>query len=153
MKVNEVMTSEPRTCTPDMTVADAAHQMWAGDCGVLPVVDDGELVGVVTDRDMYMALATRNEHAAWLKVGAVMTRNVVTGKADDDLTTALQRMGEARVHRLPIVEADGSLVGILSMNDVVRVAGTASGPRTDEVLAALRAICGPRRRARRRSAA
>jgi CBS domain-containing protein len=153
MKVSEVMTSEPRTCTPDMTVADAAHQMWAGDCGVLPVVDDGELVGVVTDRDMYMALATRNEHAAWLKVGAVMTRKVVTGSPDDELSAALRRMAEAHVRRLPIVATDGSLLGILSMNDVVRVVGTASGPATEEVLAALRAICDPPRSERRKSAA
>ena len=71
MKVKDLMTREPRTCSPDTTLAAAAHLMWDGDCGILPVVDDGELVGVVTDRDMYIALATQNARASHLRVGAV----------------------------------------------------------------------------------
>jgi len=69
MKVKDLMTREPRTCSPDTTLAAAAHLMWDGDCGILPVVDDGELVGVVTDRDMYIALATQNARASHLRVG------------------------------------------------------------------------------------
>ena len=69
MKVKDLMTREPRTCSPDTTLASAAHLMWDGDCGILPVVDDGELVGVVTDRDMYIALATQNARASHLRVG------------------------------------------------------------------------------------
>ena len=64
--------------TPDTTIAEAAQLMWDGDCGVLPVVDDGELIGVATDRDMYIALATRNERASQLRVGAVATASPVT---------------------------------------------------------------------------
>ena len=63
MKVKDIMTREPRTCTSDTTVAGAASLLWEGDCGILPVVEDGKLVGVVTDRDMYIALATRNARA------------------------------------------------------------------------------------------
>jgi len=59
MKVKEIMTKDVSTCTPDTTVAEAAHLMWEADCGILPVVEDGELEGIVTDRDMYIALATR----------------------------------------------------------------------------------------------
>ena len=99
MKVNELMTQEPRTCTPDTSVAEAAHLMWEADCGILPVVDDGELVGVVTDRDMYIALATQDARAAHLRVGAVATKKVVTCVPEDDVETALAAMRDARVRR------------------------------------------------------
>ena len=100
MKVKDIMTGDPRVCTPDTTVAEAARLMWDGDCGILPVVDGGKLVGVVTDRDMYIALATRNERAARLRVGAVATRNVVTCTPEDNVQTALAAMKDARVRRL-----------------------------------------------------
>ena len=64
MKVKDIMTTDVRTCTPAASVADAAHLMWDGDCGILPVVEDGRLAGVVTDRDLFIALATRNAPAA-----------------------------------------------------------------------------------------
>ena len=60
MKVRDIMTGEPRTCSPGTNLAAAAELMLDGDCGILPVMEDGKLVGVVTDRDMYIALATRN---------------------------------------------------------------------------------------------
>ena len=103
MKVKDIMTGDPRVCTPDTTVAEAARLMWEGDCGILPVVDDGELLGVVTDRDMYIALATRNERAAALRVGAVATRTLVTCTPEDNVRTALTSMKDARVRRLPVV--------------------------------------------------
>jgi hypothetical protein len=91
MRINDILTREVRTCTPEMTVAEAAHLMWEGDCGILPVVDGGELVGVVTDRDMYMALATRNTPAAPLKVGAVATQNPATCAPEDDVQSPAGR--------------------------------------------------------------
>src|SRR4029453_8366086 len=99
MKVKDIMTGEPRVCTPDTTVGAAAQLMWEGDCGILPVVDDGELVGVVTDRDMYIALATRNARAAQLKVGAVASSPVATCAPEDDVHAALATMKQARVRR------------------------------------------------------
>jgi CBS domain-containing protein len=72
--------------------------MWEGDCGVLPVVDDNELVGVVTDRDMYIALATRNTRAAHLRVA---TKKVATCAPEDDVHAALATMREHRIRRLP----------------------------------------------------
>ena len=68
MKIKDIMTTEVRTCTPDTNLAAAAALMLDGDCGILPVVDQGKLVGIVTDRDMYIALATRNRLASQLIV-------------------------------------------------------------------------------------
>jgi len=142
MKVKDVMTKEPKTCTPDMTVAEAAHLMWEGDCGILPVTDDGELVGVVTDRDMYIALATRDARASQLRVGAVANTNVITCEPEDDIHEALAKMKELRVRRLPVVGFGRTVVGILSMNDIVLTAGPNKAVRNQAVIATLQAICG-----------
>jgi CBS domain-containing protein len=115
--------------------------MWEADCGILPVVEDGELEGVVTDRDMYIALATQNARAAHLKVGAVATRKVATCTPEDDLHAALATMKEAKVRRLPVVGFGNALLGIVSMNDIVRAAGPEKPVTSDDVLDALQAIC------------
>ena len=141
MKVKDIMTTDVRTCTPDMTLAEAAHQMWDGDCGILPVVDEGELVGVVTDRDMYIALATKNARASHVRVGAVATRSPATCAPEDDVKTALATMRQARVRRLPVVGFAGTVVGSLAMNDIVLAAGT-KGVDSKEVISTLQAICG-----------
>lgn len=142
MKVKQLMTVEPKTCTPDTTVAEAAHLMWEADCGVLPVVDDGELVGVVTDRDMYIALATQNARAAQIRVGAVATTKVATCTPEDDVQVALATMRQARVRRLPVVGFGNTILGVLSMNDILLAAGTDKEVRNDDVVETLQAICG-----------
>ena len=141
MKVKELMTAEPRTCTPDTTLAVAAQLMWESDCGILPVVDDGELVGVVTDRDMYIALATRNALASHLRVGVVATTRVHTCEPEEDVHAALATMKTHRVHRLPVVGFGGTVLGIISMNDIVLAAGPDATVRSEEVMEALKAIC------------
>ena len=142
MKVKELMTVDVRTCTSDTTVAEAAHLMWEGDCGILPVVDEGELTGVVTDRDMYIALATQNQRASWLKVGAVATKKPVTCVPEDDVHAALATMKQARVRRLPVVGFGGTVLGILSMNDIVLAAGAGKALASEDVVSTLQAICG-----------
>jgi CBS domain-containing protein len=145
MKVKDIMTTDVRTCTPAASVADAAHLMWDGDCGILPVVGDGRLAGVVTDRDLFIALATRNAPAAELHVGDVATTKVVTCSPEDDVQTALASMKEARVRRLPVVGFGGAVLGILSMNDIVRAAGSDKAIRNRQVLETLQAICAHHR--------
>jgi CBS domain-containing protein len=144
MKVKDVMTSEPRTCTPATSAAAAAGLMLEGDCGVLPVVDDGRLVGIVTDRDLFVALATRNRLASQLPVGEVARHTVLTCEPEDDVHSALTTMKEARVRRLPVVGFGGTVLGIVSMNDILRAAGAARRVRNDEVIEALQAICAHR---------
>ena len=141
MKVKDIMTTDLKTCTPDTTVAEAAHLMWDRDCGILPVVDEGELVGVVTDRDMYIALATQNARASRLKVGAVATKKLATCTPEDDVQTALATLKQARVRRLPVVGPDGSVVGILSVNDILLAAGPGKAVGNEEVVETLQAIC------------
>jgi CBS domain-containing protein len=142
MKVKDIMTTDVRTCTPDTTVAEAAHLMWDGDCGILPVVDDGVLVGVVTDRDMYIALATQNARAAQLRVGAVAPTKVATCAPEDDVRAALATMKQARVRRLPVLGFGSTVAGVLSMNDILRAAGQGKkGVANDDIVETLQAIC------------
>lgn len=140
MKVREIMTAQPKTASRDTTLAAAAHLLWAGDCGILPVVDEGKLVGVVTDRDMYVALATRNKSASQITVGEVSTGKVWACGPDDDVHVALDTMASHRVRRLPVTQ-DGAPVGVISMNDLVLAAGANKAVRNDEVVATLKAIC------------
>jgi CBS domain-containing protein len=139
-----MMTAEPKTCNPDTTLAAAAKLMWEGDFGILPVVDDGELVGVVTDRDMYIALATRNARASQVRIGAVATKTVSTCKPEDDVETALAAMKRARVRRLPVVDAAGTLRGIISIHDILLAAGAGKPVRNEDVVDTLQAICAHR---------
>ena len=141
MKVKDIMTTDLKTCTPDTTLAEAAHLMWDGDCGILPVVDDGALVGVVTDRDMYIALATQNARASELRIGAVATTNVATCAPEDDLRGALTAMKQARVRRLPVVGFGSTVIGILSMNDVLRAAAAGKSVASEDIVETLHAIC------------
>jgi CBS domain-containing protein len=141
MKVKDVMTTDLKTCGPDTTVAEAAHLMWEGDCGILPVVEDGELIGVVTDRDMYIALATQNEHASQVKVGTVATRKLATCAPEDDVLAALATMRHARVRRLPVLGFGNTVLGIVSLNDILLAAGAGKEVGNDDVVQTLQAIC------------
>ena len=140
MKVRDIMAAQPKTASRDTTLAAAAHLLWGADCGILPVVDGGKLVGVVTDRDMYIALATRDKPASHLTIGDVATGKVWACGPDDDVHVALDTMASQRVRRLPVSQ-DGALVGIVSMNDLVLAAGADKPVRNDEVVATLKAIC------------
>jgi CBS domain-containing protein len=140
MQVKDIMTKEVKVASPRTTLAEAAHLMWTGDCGILPVVDQGKLVGVVTDRDMFVALATRNVPASQLVVGDVATGTVWACAPDDDIHVALDIMKTRRVRRLPVVDR-GTLVGIVSMNDIVLAAGPDSAVREQEVVETFKAIC------------
>ena len=141
MKVKDVMTPEPRTCAPSTNLAEAAALMLDADCGILPVVDDnGKLVGVVTDRDMYIALATRNALAAQLTVGDVARSQVFTCGPDDELHAALKTMREQHVRRLPVDGFGGTVAGIVSMNDILLAAG-GKGLGNAEIVGTFQAIC------------
>jgi len=140
MKVRDIMTAQPKTASRNTTLAAAAQLLWGADCGILPVVDGGKVVGVVTDRDMYIALATRDRPASQVTVGDVATGKVWACGPDDDVHVALDTMRTNRVRRLPVTDA-GAPVGIISMNDLVRAAGTDKAVRNEEVVDTLKAIC------------
>jgi CBS domain-containing protein len=145
MKVHDVMTREVRTCGPDDDLGRAAIEMWEGDCGVLPVVRGGRVVGMVTDRDICMGLALEDCRPRDRKVREVMSGDVWSCIGDDDLADALETMASRRVRRLPVMDGD-RLVGMISMNDVLTHTEGRAHPPTREILSTLRAICQPRRR-------
>ncbi len=114
------MTYNVQTCRPESNLAEAAMQMWKGDCGILPVVVDGQkVVGMITDRDICMAAATKHREPANIRVKEVISGKVYGCSPDTDIHEALKIMQQMQVRRLPIISAeDGRLAGILSMNDV-----------------------------------
>jgi CBS domain-containing protein len=141
VKIKDIMTGEPRTCSPDTNLAAAAALMLDGDCGILPVVADGKLVGVVTDRDMYIALATRNKRASDITVGEVVQTPVHTCGPDDDVEAALETMKQHCVRRLPVEGFGGTIMGIVSLNDIVLASGPRKPVRDTEIVSTLQAIC------------
>lgn len=146
MKVKEVMMGTPYYCQLDTNLGSAAELMWVGNCGFLPVVSaDSKVAGVVTDRDICIALGTRNKLPGEVTVGEVLSSKLYSCSPDDDVHVALQEMKNGGVRRLPVISETGSLVGVISMDDLVEKAeaiGMGNQPElsTDEVVRTYRAI-------------
>lgn len=120
MKVKEFMTQSAVCCGAETNVGRAVELMWNRNVGMLPVVDgDGKLIGVVTDRDICIALGTRYRLPGELTVGEVAIRKVFTCKPNDDVHEALYEMGNHQVRRLPVVNDQGVPQGVLSMDDLL----------------------------------
>ena len=120
-KCSEVMTSKPVCCVPNDMVSRAAKLMKVGNIGAIPVVEDEKqrkLVGIVTDRDLALHIVAEGRDPKSTKVGAVMTANVVTCTADDDLQKALDAMAAHQLRRIPVVDSENQLVGIIAQADV-----------------------------------
>jgi CBS domain-containing protein len=120
-KCNEVMTDNPVCCLPDDTVATAGQLMKSANIGSIPVIENqqsGRLVGIVTDRDLALKIVAEGLDAKSTKVEAVMTRKLVTCRADDDLQKALDAMAEHQLRRIPVVDHDNKILGIIAQADV-----------------------------------
>jgi len=120
-KSNEVMTKDVVCCVPTDTVIKAAQLMKNKDIGSVPVVDHNQtkkLVGIVTDRDLALAIIADGREARTTKVEDVMTRSVVTCRAEDSVQEALDAMAEYQLRRIPVVDKDNKLVGIIAQADV-----------------------------------
>jgi CBS domain-containing protein len=113
------MTASPRSCSPFSSVVEAALIFRDADCGIVPVTEQGRPVGVLTDRDLTLALAERNGNLSDVTVGDLMTREVVTIPSGATLDIALDRLGGEGIRRLLVVDDDGNLAGILSWTDLV----------------------------------
>jgi len=114
----------------------ATELMWKGNCGFLPVVDAEQRVcGVLTDRDICVALGTRNQTAGEVRVEEVVQRKVHACNPEDEIHVALQTMREGHVRRLPVVEANGALAGVVSMDDILLHAEPNSFGREPELSA------------------
>ncbi len=120
MKVQDAMMRTPASCSADTNLGAAIEILWNRNCGMLPVVDANQkVVGVVTDRDLCVALGTRNRRAGEIAVGEVVSRKLYSCHPEDDIRVALDTMANRRVRRLPVVNREGRLEGILSMDNVV----------------------------------
>jgi len=146
MKVKYIMMGTPASCTPETNLGSAVEIMWNRNCGILPVVDaQQEVIGVVTDRDICVALGTRNRLPGEITVREVASFRPFTCTPEDDISTALKTMTQGKVRRLPVVNPEGKLEGILSMDDIVlhsdaRNAGRASELTHDNVVETLQKV-------------
>jgi len=146
MKVKDVMTPNARAIWITESLADAAREMWTNDCGVLPIVKDGrKVVGMITDRDICMATAIRDRTPSHISVEEVMSANIFSATPEEDVADALKLMREHKIRRLPVLNAEGELEGILSMNDVVLKAKSRNGKKPEidyaDVVKTYQAIC------------
>ena len=129
--VRDAMTTNPKTLASSANVVEAAKLMKSEDVGVIPIVDGDRLTAVVTDRDIVLQVVAAGKDPQSTTVGEIASSNLVTVDPDQDLDEAARLMARHQVRRLPVVEEDGRLVGILAQADVAEHAGEA---RTGEVV-------------------
>jgi CBS domain-containing protein len=143
MKVQDVMTPTPVTCLIQDPLNVVAQRLWQRDCGCLPVVDP-ELrpLAMITDRDVCMAAMTTGKPLHELQVGQAMSKEVTAARQDEDLAAAGARMAAKGVRRVPVVDENGVLRGVLSLNDLaVRAAGETGAKTPGIATEAMRVLC------------
>jgi CBS domain-containing protein len=119
MKVEQIMNRNVKVCRPQDSLNKAAQIMWDEPCGAVPVIDDQHKpVGFLTDRDICMAAYTQGKPLHELRVETAMARKVVSCVAEDDLGSAAGLMRQHRTRRLPVIDRNGALVGLLSLDDL-----------------------------------
>jgi CBS domain-containing protein len=145
MKVSDIMSQPPQTCRLDTDLATASRRMKDFDCGMLPVLDThAHVVGILTDRDIAVAVGDRRRSASHVAAHEAMTRKVQTCLPDEDVRQVLSRMASWRLRRLPVVSHDGDLKGVISIDDII-LWGVEDGVVSSRELAdALRSICARR---------
>lgn len=122
--VRHAMTESPQTARPDLNASDAAALMRDLDVGVIPVAEDDQLLGLVTDRDLVLRVLAERKDPMEVRLGEIATRSPVTVSLDDKLSTARDLMSEHRVRRLPVMKGE-RLVGILSLGDIAQADSSA----------------------------
>jgi CBS domain-containing protein len=131
--IKDVMTSDVKACEPNTTVADAAKVMAKEDVGPVPIVEEGRLTGLVTDRDIVVRVVAEGRDPGSTTVGEIASRDLVTVSPDDDLDTALKQLAQKQVRRIPVVEGD-RLVGIVAQADIARLGSDAeTGEVVEEI--------------------
>jgi CBS domain-containing protein len=132
--IRDVMTSDPRTVDARSTVVEAARLMRDEDAGFAPIVEDGRLIGAITDRDIAIRVVAEGKDAQSTTVSDVMSGNLVTIDPQQELDEALRLMARHQVRRLPVVEEDGRLVGVVAQADVAANAGDSqTGELVEEI--------------------
>jgi CBS domain-containing protein len=145
MKVRDIMTQPPETCHLDTTLAIASRRMRETGCGTLAVLDaGGRLAGILTDRDLAMAVGNTRREASRVAVDLAMSHHVHTCRPEDEIPVALERMASAKVRRLPVVDSAGDLKGLLSIDDIILWGLQDGGVGMHHLINALRSIVAQR---------
>jgi CBS domain-containing protein len=119
MKVSEVMTRDVQTVRPDQTAREAASFMLSADAGSIPVTDGDRLVGMITDRDIAVR-GVAEGHGPDTPVSELMTNDIISVRESDDTDDVAVRMSEAQVRRLPVIDEQERLCGIVSLGDLTQ---------------------------------
>lgn len=145
MKIQEIMTRDVKSCEPQTNLAAATEILRRAHCGILPVVDArGKLAGVITDRDICLALSVRNVRPSAMTVGDVAVKPAVRCGPEDEIHSALGFMRVHHIRRIPVTAEDDGLVGIVSLDDIALHAEKApakGGISYEDVAETLKAIC------------
>jgi len=119
MKVSDIMTRDVRVLSPDQTIREAANLMTEIDAGAVPVGENDRLVGMITDRDIVIRAVAQGKSPA-TKVAEVMSKEMLYCSETDDIDAVARNMAKAQVRRLPVINKDKRLVGIVSLGDLAR---------------------------------
>jgi CBS domain-containing protein len=145
MKAREVMSQPPYTCGPTTDLATVAKIMWDHDCGFVPVVDaSGVVAGVITDRDICIATSTRRLLPEHISAAEAMASPIHACLSDDSVSDVLATMKQFRIRRVPVIDANGRLQGVVSLNDLVLASDATRAPQASEIVSTMAAICAHR---------
>ena len=151
MNVDSVMTRDVLTCPWHSSLNEAARLMWDHDFGVLPITDgEGSVVGILTDRDLCMAAYTQGRALPQISVATAMSRAVHSCKRHDTLLDAMAIMRKHQVRRLPVIDEEGRIEGLLSLSDLTRALYAKPRPKAkhlspEHIAETLAAMSAPRR--------
>ncbi|HEX5047064.1 MAG TPA: CBS domain-containing protein [Gammaproteobacteria bacterium] len=148
MRIDQLMSPEVQYCSPSDTLETAAAQMWQHDCGCVPVCSGNgtpEVIGMITDRDICMCTFFQGKPLRDLLVADAMSRGVYTCRPGDRPAEVERTMRRQQVRRMPVIDRDRRLVGIVSLADLAREAGESGDTPASEIGATLAAICEPAR--------
>jgi CBS domain-containing protein len=149
MHLKDVMSQPVVTCPVTSTLDVPARLMWEFDCGVIPLTDDeGRLGGIITDRDICIAALTQGKPLHEIPVAGAMAAYAAVCHAEETVEAAERLMKSAQVRRVPVVDGEGRPVGLVSLNDLARLAVHARRSGVDrEFVQTMATICRPRPRA------
>jgi CBS domain-containing protein len=137
MRIEDVMTRSPACCTPDTKLLEVARMMVEHDCGEIPLVrstSNPKVLGVVTDRDIVSRLVARGRNPLDLQASACMSQPVITVRTDDSVEDCIRMMESHRIRRVPVVDGDGLMRGIVSQADIAQhVSHASTGELVKEV--------------------
>lgn len=130
MKVSEVMTTEVETISSEQTAREAASFMLRADAGSIPVCDNGKVIGIITDRDIAVR-GVAEGRGPDTPVSELMSDGIICAHEDEEVNSVAKRMSEEQVRRIPVLDLDENLVGIVSLGDLTR---EANGEAAQEAL-------------------